>query len=511
MLSRLKSLATIGLDCAAIDVEVDINTGQAAFIIVGLGDRAVQEATYRVSSAIKNSELSFPIRRITCNLAPADLKKIGPSYDLPLALGILQSTKQLAETKELTNSIFAGELSLNGETRHINGVISMAMHAKKYHIKKIFLPSCDAKEASFIKDVEVYPIDNLKNLVNHLNGSKKISPLPHQSINNLLINTDNQTDFKYIKGQEQAKRALEIAASGAHNIFFNGSPGSGKTLMARTFHTILPRLTLDEALEVTRIYSIANKLSKKKPLITTRPFRSVHHTASDVSIVGGGRIPKPGEISLAHRGVLFLDEVAEFPSTVLEVLRQPLEDKIITINRAQGSITFPAQFILMAAMNPCPCGYYNVPHSEKQCICSANQVQRYQKKISGPLMDRIDLYIDISPVKFEKLSNKKYGEDSKTIQKRVQSAKDIQNQRFKHSNISANSEMTLKQIKEFCPLPDEAQDLIKQAMQYLNLSARGYHRVIKISRTIADLDHTTDIQKEHVAEALQYRQKNNTV
>ncbi len=500
-------MTTVGLIPEIIEVEVDLANGLPSFTIVGLGDTAVQESKERIRSAIKNSNLVFPLKRITANLAPADIRKTGPSFDLPMAVGMLLASGQIENT-DLEDSVFVGELALEGKLRHTNGILPIATEAKKKGFKKIFLPSINAKEAALIKDLEVYAIDNLEDLFSHFNNEKKLSKFPEISFEEIFEEDNYEEDFTYIKGQEHAKRAMEIAAAGAHNLLMNGAPGAGKTLMAKAFRTILPKITQEEAFEVSKIFSIANLLPENTPLITTRPFRTVHHTASDVSIVGGGKVPRPGEISLAHKGVLFLDELSEFPGQVLEVLRQPLEDRKITISRAQGSVSFPAHFSLIAAMNPCPCGYFGVPDTNKECTCSSGQISRYRKKISGPLLDRIDLFIDISPVKFEKLkSRESYGEGSKSIRKRVQKARDIQENRFANENIFTNSEMNVKQVEKYCLIPEEAEDLMRNAMRQFNLSARGYHRVLKLARTIADLEGEENISLQHIAEALQFRPK----
>lgn len=511
MLAKISSSTLIGMESLDVEVEVDVTKGMPKFHIVGLGDTAVQESKQRVFSAIRNCDLKFPPTRITVNLAPADTRKSGPLFDLPIAIGILFSSEQIiCEEKLFEESLFLGELALDGRLRHITGVLPLVAEAKRKGKTKIFLPKSDALEASLVDGLQIFGADTLLQVVHHLQGIKLIpdqEPLSEEEI--FKKQTDYYVDFSSIAGQEQAKRALEIAAAGSHNILMNGSPGSGKTFMAKAYPSILPRMTRAEAFEVSQIYSISNLLPRDQPLLTQRPFRSVHHTASNVSIVGGGRNASPGEISLAHRGVLFLDEIAEFPSAVLEVLRQPLEDRKITVSRASGTSEFPAHFSLVAAMNPCPCGYYNVPNAQKDCVCAPQQISRYQKKLSGPFLDRIDLTVDISPVEFEKLSQKENAESSEVIAKRVQIARDTQTLRFKGSvpSISSNAEMSPDDIKKFCKLSDQSTALLHQAMKQFELSARAFHRILKVSRSIADLARSENIEMTHLAEALQYRKK----
>lgn len=511
MLAKISASTLIGMEALDVEVEVDVTRGMPKFHIVGLGDAAVQEAKQRVFSAIRNSNLNFPPTRITVNLAPADTRKSGPLFDLPIAIGILFSSEQIKCEEEIfEQSMFMGELALDGRLRHVSGVLPLVADAKKKGKKYIFLPKSDAAEASLVDDIEIYGADTLLDVVQHLQGVSKISPQPALSEEEIFKKqSDHYVNFASIAGQEQAKRALEIAAAGSHNILMNGSPGSGKTFMAKAYPSILPRMTRHEAFEVTEIYSIANLLPRDEPLVTQRPFRTVHHTASSVSIVGGGRNASPGEISLAHRGVLFLDEIAEFPPAVLEVLRQPLEDRKITVSRASGTSEFPAHFSLVAAMNPCPCGYYKVPNSDKDCICAPSQIDRYQKKLSGPLLDRIDLHVDVSPVEFDKLAQKENSESSEDIALRVQKARDIQSKRFEGlaQKISSNAEMSPDDIKKFCELSPESENLLKQAMKQFQLSARAYHRIIKVARSIADLAGVKNIEISHIAEALQYRKK----
>jgi magnesium chelatase family protein len=502
MLARVLSCAVIGLDGVVVEVEVDTGGGLPKMVIVGLPDAAVQESRERVQSAVKNAGFYYPRKKLTVNLAPASVRKEGPAYDLPIAVGVLVATGQL-DPVTVENTLIIGELSLDGSVRHVKGVLPMAALARQEGYQTVIVPAVDAPEAALIPDITVVPAATLNALYDHLSGTALITPAEPPAHDPAEVSVE--TDFSEIKGQEHVKRALEVAAAGGHNLLMLGPPGAGKTLMARALPSILPAMLIDESLDVTRIYSVVDMLPSDVPLIRARPFRAPHHTISHAGLVGGGNWPHPGEISLAHRGVLFLDELPEFSSKVLEVLRQPLEDKVVTISRAQGSLTFPANFQLAAAMNPCPCGYYGDP--AKPCTCSSSMVTRYQKRISGPLMDRIDIHMQVPRVEFSKLRELRPGESSADVQARVEAARQHQRNRFKGTDITSNADMRPAQIRKYCVLDEACQNLMKTAMRQLQLTARAYHRVLKLSRTIADLAGSKAITQVHLAEALQYRPK----
>ena len=505
MLSKVKSMSLEGLNGYLVEIQSDVSGGLPSFDIVGLPDLRVKEAKERVKAAIKNSGVDFPSRKIVVNLAPADKRKEGTFFDLPIAIGILLAIEEISlkNLKEFDNILFLGELSLDGKINKVNGILPMCIEAVNLGIKKVIIPKSNSKEASIIKGLEIIPVQNLKEVIDYLKGYINIESEPFN--NNFIFeqNFNFNLDFSDVKGQENAKRALEIAAAGSHNCILIGSPGSGKTMLSERLTTILPDLTFNEALEITKIHSISGELDLNKGLITSRPFRRPHHTSSPVSIIGGGRIPKPGEISLAHFGVLFLDEIPEFRKSTLEVLRGPLEDRNVTISRVNASLTYPSNFMLIASMNPCPCGYYGT--DDNKCHCSEQTISKYIGQISGPLLDRIDIHIEVKPVEYKKISSDEKVETSIEIKKRVNSARNIQINRYKGLNIYSNSELNPSLIQKYCKLDMESKEFLKVAFEKLGLSGRAYARILKVARTIADLDGEDNIKKKHIAEAIQYR------
>lgn len=499
MITKIKSTGLIGMTAHMIEVETDLTRGMPRFDVVGLPDAAVKESRDRVCSAIKNSGYEFPVGKITINLAPADIRKTGPLYDLAMSLSILFATGQL--DCNVDNSVFIGELSLSGDVRSVNGVLPMVIHAKEQGLENAFVPLDNAYEASVVEGIKVFGISNMKELINFLIGASSLTPqVPRRPLHRSEV---FEPDFSEVKGQFGARRALEIAAAGGHNAILIGSPGSGKSMLAKRLPSILPDMTFEESIETTKIHSIAGLLSKDIPLITTRPFRSPHHTVSPAGLSGGGTIPRPGEISLAHNGVLFLDELPEFSRAAMEILRQPIEDSKVTISRVNGTLTYPCSVMLIAAMNPCPCGYFG--HPTRPCTCSPTRVSQYLSKVSGPLLDRLDLHIDAMPVEFDEISSTQKAESSSEIKARINAARQIQNDRYHGTDITCNARLTSARLTEDCPISDSAKSLLRGAFDRLGLSARAYDRILKVSRTIADLDKSEIIDSRHISEAIQYR------
>jgi magnesium chelatase family protein len=502
MLAKVYSAAVYGVDAYEVEIEVNAGGGSPNIVIVGLPDTAVKESRDRVTTAIQNSGYYWPRGRTTINLAPADVKKEGPSFDLPIALGMIAAGDDL-DLASASDFCIVGELALTGAVRPVKGVLPLAIEARRSGKKAVFVPEANASEAAVVEGIDVYGVRNLRELFQFLKGEHPLTPVKINLAAFFESHQNYDADFADVKGQQQVKRAVEVAVAGGHNLLMIGSPGSGKSMLAKRIPTVIPPMTLDEAIDTTKIHSICGLLDPKHSFVAVRPFRSPHHTISDAGLLGGSANPSPGEVSLAHNGVLFLDELPEFRRSTLEVMRQPLEDGKVTISRAAGSMTFPAEFILVAAMNPCPCGYHG--DLKRECRCSPRQVQQYRQRISGPLLDRIDIHVEVPAVQYKDISSKESGEPSEAIRERVEAARKIQQQRFGKSKASCNARMTSKLIKAHCQLDEPSSELIKMAMNELNLSARAYDRILKVSRTIADLDRSESIHPQHISEAIQYR------